>query len=71
MSIDKSEIKKQVRVVQLMAILLLFRLPILSVLLMELHDLKVIVKTGRRMLSSFMTTIFSFYLFISAYEILG
>ena len=70
-SLDPERIGHQMRLVQFMSILLLARLPIISVLLMELHDLKVIFETGRRMLSSFMTILFSLYLFLLTYQIIG
>ena len=57
--------------VHFMSILLLMRLPIFSVLLMELYDLKVIVDTSKRMFSSFMTILFSLYLFVLTYQIIG
>lgn len=50
---------------------MIFRLPIISVLLIELHDFKVIIDTGKRMLSTFLSILFSFYLFLSMYEIVG
>ena len=59
------------KIVQFMSILLICRLPIISVLLIELHDFKVIIETGKRMLSSFLSMLFSFYLFLSMYQIIG
>ena len=54
-----------------MSILLLCRLPIISVLLIELQDFKVIVETSKRMLSNFLSIFFSFYLFLSTYQLIA
>jgi len=54
-----------------MSILLLLRLPIISVLLVELHDFKVIIDTAKRMASPFLSILFSFYLFISTYSMVA
>ena len=47
-----------------MALLLLFRLPIICVLFMEVKDFEVIVETSKKMFSPFLTAIFSLYLVI-------
>ena len=54
-----------------MALLLLFRLPIICTLLNELKDFRVIVHTGQRMFSPFMSVLFSLYLVIFAFNAVG
>lgn len=44
--------------------LLMFRLPCILVLIVEIHGFAVIINTGKRMLSTFMTILFSFFLFL-------
>ena len=71
LALDRIQVGHEMRLVRFMSIVLVLRLPILSVLLMELQDLKVIINTGRRMASSFMTILFSLYLFLLTYQIIG
>ena len=54
-----------------MALLLLFRLPIICTLLNELKDFRVIVHTGKLMFSPFMSVLFSLYLVIFAFNAVG
>ena len=54
-----------------MAVILLFRLPIISTLLMELKDFKVIVQTTKRMFSPFLSVLFSLYLVIFMFNTFG
>ena len=70
-ALDVNQVRHQMKLVRFMSILLICRLPIISVLLMELHDFKVIVETVKRMLSSFLSILFSFYLFLSIFAIIG
>lgn len=57
--------------VKFMSCIILLRAPILGVLLGEIHHFIVIFDTGKRMLSTFMSIIFSFYLFVSVYALIG
>ena len=61
----------QIKLVDTMALILLCRLPILCVLLMELKDFRVIIHTGKRMFSPFMTFIFSLLLMIVFFKSIG
>ena len=54
-----------------MSIVMLTRLPIISVLLLELYDFVVIIGTIRRMISPFLSIVFSFLLFFQFYAIIG
>ena len=54
-----------------MALLLLFRLPIICVLFMEVKDFEVIVETSKKMFSPFLTVIFSLYLVIFGFQAIG
>ena len=58
-------------VVKFMSITLMLRVPIIGVLLSEIHAFVVIFETAKRMLSSFMTILFSFYLFLELFNIIG
>ena len=66
-----SSVQKQINVVQGMTIVLFMRLPIVSVLFTELHDIMIIVETTKRMASPFLSILFSMYLFMETYCIAG
>ena len=57
--------------VDAMSLLLLCRLPIVCTLLMELKSFKVIIKTGKRMFSPFLTLIFSLFLLLIFFNSIG
>lgn len=54
-----------------MSIVMLTRLPIISVLLLEVYDFIVIIGTIKRMISPFLSIVFSFLLFFQFYAIIG
>ena len=66
-----THLEQQIKCVEAMALVLLFRLPIIGVLLMEINDFAVIIETTKRMFSPFATTIFSMYLVIFAWNAVG
>lgn len=70
-SVDFDSTQQQINVVQFMTIVLFMRLPIISVLLMELPDILVIVETTKTMASPFLSILFSTYLFMETYCIVG
>ena len=70
-AVDFDSTQQQINVVQGMTIVLFMRLPIISVLLMELPDILVIVETTKTMASPFLSILFSTYLFMETYCIVG
>ena len=68
---DFDSTQQQINVVQAMTIVLFMRLPIISVLMMELPDILVIVETTKTMASPFLSILFSVYLFMETYCIVG
>lgn len=66
-----SSLSTQIRMVELLALLFLFRLPIVCTLFMELKDFQVIMLTGKKMLSPFLSVLFSLYLVIFMFKTVG
>ena len=54
-----------------MAILLLCRLPTFATLLMEVKDFQVIIETARRMMSPFLSVLFSLWLIMFTFNAFG
>ena len=60
-----------IHLVNIMSLVFFFRLPVVVVLLMELKDFRVIIETGIRFFSPFMSVLFSLYLILFAYSEIG
>ena len=60
-----------IKLVNIMSLVFFFRLPVVVVLLWELKDFRVIVETGMRFFSPFMSVLFSLYLILFAYSEIG
>ena len=61
----------QIQIVQTSALLLLFRLPHVIPLLLEIQDFKVILHTSKRMFSPFLNVLFSLYLVVFTFNAIG
>ena len=71
LSVDELEINAMIHLVNIMSLVFFFRLPVVVVLLMELKDFRVIIETGIRFFSPFMSVLFSLYLILFAYSEIG
>ena len=70
-SVDELDIDAMIKLVNIMSLVFFFRLPVVVVLLWELKGFRVIVETGMRFFSPFMSVLFSLYLILFAYSEIG